>query len=99
MRCAPATSTASRMWKRQVVRRHQPAPQFARMQRDGTSFARKPIISMWRAIVLARHAIVLRPDEIEPGDARVRADQRGRERGLHEHVGFVGVAVDLRDVA
>ena len=49
-------------------------------------------------VVAARHEIVFGPDEIERDDARVGADQRGRDGGLNEHLVGGIVAVDLENV-
>src|SRR5262249_58176502 len=49
-------------------------------------------------VVAARHQTVFGPDEIERDHARFRADQRGRDGGLDEHLVQGIVAVDLDDI-
>jgi len=89
----------------EVVGRHQPDPQFARVQRDrdflrgvrlpGQEADRLHVL----AIVRARDAVVLRSDEVECGNAPVGAHQRRREGGVGDDSFLRAVAIDLRDVA
>ena len=50
-------------------------------------------------VVAARHKTIFGSDEIERDHARFRADQRGRDGGLDEHLVRGIVAIDLDDVA
>src|SRR4029077_16535851 len=82
----------------QILRRHKTEPQLTRVQRDRHVLRQEADHLHVARIVLTRDAIVLRTDEVQSGDAPVGADQRRGERSLHEDIGFVRIAVDLRDV-
>jgi len=82
----------------QVGRRNKPEPEFAGVQRDRHVVRQKADDLHVAGVVAARHEIVFGPDEIERDDARVGADQRGRDGGLNEHLVWGIVAVDLENV-
>ncbi len=78
--------------------RNEAEPQLARVQRDRHVVGEKADDLHVAGVVAARHETIFGPDEIERDHARFRADQRGRDGGLDEHLVWGIVAIDLDDV-
>src|SRR5215469_1429196 len=85
--------------KGKVGRRNEAEPQLARVQRHRHVAGEKTDDLHVADVVAARYQIVFGPDEIERDRPRFRADQRGRNGGLDEHLVRGIVAIDLDDVA
>jgi hypothetical protein len=84
--------------KGKVGRRNEAEPQLARVQRDRHVVGEKADDLHVPGVVAARYETIFGSDEIERDHARFRADQRGRDRGLNEHLIRGIVAIDLDDV-
>jgi hypothetical protein len=85
--------------KGQVGRRNVAEPEFARVQCDRHIAREESDDFHVASVIAARDQVVLGLNQIECDHLRLRADQRGRDSGLQEHVVGGGVAQDLRDVA